>query len=95
MEQVSTIKPAAAIWRWRVRLFPQVTLTGCILPAGGFQVTCNSSPYQTCLIQTTTDLGSPNWVTIGTNTADVNGLITFVDSVAKDYPARFYRTVAF
>jgi hypothetical protein len=74
---------------------PQATLTGCILPAGGFQVTCNSSPYQTCLIQATTDLGSPNWVTIGTNTADVNGLITFVDSVAKDYPARFYRTVAY
>ena len=45
------------------------------------------------LLQATPDLGSPTWLTINTNTTDVNGLSTFRDLAATNYPARFYRAV--
>src|SRR2546423_2534783 len=36
-------------------------LIGGVLPGGSFQLTCNGSPNQTCLIQATTNLSAPNW----------------------------------
>jgi len=70
-------------------------LIGAVLPGGSFQLTCNSSPNQTCLIQATTNLSAPNWTTIGTNTADGNGILSFIDADAKNYPVRFYRTASY
>ena len=70
-------------------------LTGKVLPGGSFQLSCNGNPNQTCLIQATTNLIAPNWSTIGTNTADGNGILQFIDTDTKNYPARFYRTAAY
>jgi len=69
-------------------------LAGTCMPDGSFHVICNTGPNQTCLIQATTDLGSQNWITIGTNTADANGLLSYIDTDAKTYSMRFYRTAA-
>jgi len=70
-------------------------LIGSVLAGGSFQLTCNGSPNQTCWIQATTNLSAPNWTTIGTNTSDGNGILSFIDADAKIYPARFYRTAAY
>ncbi len=70
-------------------------LVGGVLPGGSFQLTCNGSPNQTCLIQATTSLSAPDWITIGTNTADGNGILTFIDADTKNYPVRFYRTASY
>jgi len=59
------------------------------MPGGVFQLTCNGSPGQTRLIQATTNLSTPNWTTIGTNTTDGNGILSFIDADAKNYPVRF------
>jgi hypothetical protein len=60
----------------------------------GFTLTCAGGPNEKCLIQATTDLSSPNsWITIGTNTSGADGRFSFIDADAKNYPARFYRTM--
>lgn len=43
-------------------------------------------------VEATSDLGNPSWTSIGSTTADDNGLFVFLDTQAKDVPARFYRT---
>jgi hypothetical protein len=56
------------------------------------QISCSGTPGATYLIQATTNLGNPSsWVTIGTNVAGANGLFTYMDSDATNYPSRFYR----
>ena len=70
-------------------------LTGNVMPGGEFQLLCNGSPNQTCVIQATTNLCAPNWINIGTNTSDGNGILHFIDGDAKNYPARFYRTAMY
>jgi hypothetical protein len=47
------------------------------------------------LIQATTNLSAPDWTTIGTNTSDGNGILSFIDADAKNYPVRFYRTASY
>ena len=42
-------------------------------------------------IQATTDLAAPVWTTIGTRIAGGNGLFSFIDQDATNYPCRFYR----
>jgi len=73
----------------------QSILSCGVLPDGSFQLVCNGSPYQACLIQAATNLIAPTWSTIGTNTADGNGILSFIDADAKIYQARFYRTAAY
>jgi len=74
---------------------PQSIFTCGVLADGSFQFVCNGSPNQPCLIQATTNLTAPAWSTIGTNTADGSGIMSFIDADAKNYPARFYRTSAY
>jgi len=74
---------------------PQSIFTCGVLADGSFQFVCNGSPNQPCLIQATTNLTAPAWSTIGTNTADGSGIMSFIDTDAKKYPARFYRTAAY
>ena len=56
---------------------------------GGVQLTLTASPYQTCVVEASTDLA--HWTAIATNSADANGQAVFVDANAKNLPARFYR----
>ena len=41
-----------------------------------------------------TNLNSTFWQIIGTNTADIDGKVQFLDTGASNYPLRFYRTAA-
>jgi hypothetical protein len=61
-------------------------------PDGGVKLTLSGNPSQTYVIEASTDLIC--WTAISTNSADVNGLAIFVDSGAKNFPARFYRGVS-
>jgi hypothetical protein len=45
-------------------------------------------PYQ---VQANADLGTTNWQTIGTATADGTGMIQFDDTTVTNQPRRFYR----
>ncbi len=59
------------------------------------QISCSGTPGATYLIQATTNLGNASsWVTIGTNVAGANGLFTYIDNDATNYPSRFYRATA-
>jgi len=51
-------------------------------------------PGQLCQIQAATNLNSPLWQIIGTNTAGIDGKLQFLDTGALIYPVRFYRTAA-
>jgi hypothetical protein len=51
-------------------------------------------PGRSYRLQTTTNLASANWISIGTNTAPINGVIQFTDHGATNYPTRFYRAVS-
>ncbi|TAL02360.1 MAG: hypothetical protein EPO07_07445 [Verrucomicrobia bacterium] len=63
------------------------------LPDGSFRITCEGAPNQSCIVQATENLGSPNWVTLGTNTTDANGVFAFIDFGATNCPCRFYRSL--
>jgi len=47
-------------------------------------------PYR---VQASTNMASTNWVTIGTATADTNGVLIFTDTNAVSEPVQFYRLV--
>jgi len=63
-----------------------------MLPDSSVNLTCSGFPGQTYLIQTTTNLTSPVWTTIATNTAAPDSLFSFIDLGAISCPCRFYRT---
>lgn len=71
-----------------------MTIVSCAMQSdGGFTLTCAGGPNEKCLVQATSDLTQPiNWVTISTNTSGADGRFSFIDTDAKNYPARFYRT---
>lgn len=60
-------------------------------PGGQFQITMNSLPGQSYIVQVSTNL--VNWVPLFTNSTPVNGLFQYVDPQAANYPSRFYRIV--
>ena len=51
-------------------------------------------PSQTYYIEAATNLSSPIWITIGTNTADALGRFSFTDENALSFPERYYRSFA-
>jgi len=65
-----------------------------MLPDSSAKLTCCGSPGQSYLIQATTNLLTPVWTAISTNTAGSNSLFSFIDLDAKLCPCRFYRTAA-
>ena len=58
---------------------------------GGVKLNLSAGSSQTCVIEASADLA--HWTAISTNLTDGNGLSSFVDPDAKNYPARFYRGV--
>jgi hypothetical protein len=58
------------------------------------QLTCSGFPGQQYLIQATTNLLAPVWITIMTNTAGPDSIFSCVDHDAKICPCRFYRNAA-
>jgi hypothetical protein len=62
------------------------------LPDGNCRIDFAGISGRTYLVQATTNLSAPQWVTIATNVAGANGLWSFVDLNATNYVERFYRT---
>jgi RHS repeat-associated protein len=54
-----------------------------------FQMTVNGGPNDAYVVQTTTNLSSANWVSLGASVAP----FTFTDSSAQNVHARFYRVL--
>jgi len=55
------------------------------------KVPLSGSPDQSYVLQASTDM--IHWTAVSTNTTDATGLLSFLDSDAKNYPARFYRSI--
>jgi hypothetical protein len=61
-------------------------------PDGDPLITLSGSAQQTYVLQASFDMH--NWTSLSTNLTDANGLFTYIDTDAKNYPSRFYRGVA-
>jgi hypothetical protein len=70
-----------------------VTISGVTLSGNGaVQLKFTGTPCYTYLIEAATTLTPPpDWTTLSTNTADTNGIFSFIDSGATNYASRFYR----
>ena len=68
-------------------------ILGQSVDGNGF-VTINFAgiPNYTYWVEATTNLVTPDWQPISTNTAGPNGLWNFTDTNAPNFPARFYRS---
>jgi hypothetical protein len=71
---------------------PQRILSITKLPDGTVAVACAGAAGQTYLVQAASQLSADAWQTIATNTTDLNGWMTYIDSSATNFPSRFYRT---
>jgi poly(beta-D-mannuronate) lyase len=70
------------------------TFTGVLsLTNGSIQLNGTGYPTLNYRVQVSTNLGSTNWTTLGTITADSNGSVFFTDTNAVAQPSRFYRLV--
>jgi hypothetical protein len=63
-----------------------------IMPDHSAVLQCAGNQNQVYMIEATTDLVSGSWLTISTNAIGSNGLDSFMDTDATNYPSRFYRT---
>lgn len=70
---------------------PQI-ITSIIHHAGGMEVAFSATPNFTYLVQATTNLAAPQWITISTNTAGPDGTWSILDLDATNHPVRFYRS---
>jgi hypothetical protein len=52
-----------------------------------------TAPGAVCTVQYTASLINPQWLTLGNAAADASGMITVVDPLAGQVPARYYRAV--
>jgi len=68
------------------------TFTGIAsLANGSLQLSGTGYPNLSYTVQANTNLGTTNWLTIGTTTADPTGALQFVDTNASSKFQRFYR----
>ena len=65
-----------------------------MLPDSSAKVTFAGVPGQTYFIQATTNLTTPDWTIVASNTVGAYSLFSFVDLAAKTCPCRFYRGVS-
>ena len=71
---------------------PQTIISITKRADGAMVLDCGGAANQTYLLQASPDLQPNSWSTIGTNTTGSNGLMTYIDSDANNFPHRFYRT---
>ena len=71
-----------------------VTIVGVTrLADGTVQLNFTGTPGNVYMIEAATNLTSPiGWTTLGTNTADTNGVFSFTDLSASNYNFCYYRT---
>jgi autotransporter-associated beta strand protein len=64
-----------------------------VLSDGSLQLNFSGTAGSVYLIEAATNLTPPIvWTTLSTNTADTNGLFSFIDLTATNYNGRYYRT---
>jgi len=68
------------------------TVSIAMQPDGSPSVTLSGSTNQLYVLQASFDMH--NWTSLNTNLTDANGLFTFIDTDATNYPNRYYRGVA-
>lgn len=71
-------------------LLPPIILSGCFTN-GLFHLAGFGGMNLQYQVQASSNLGTTNWQTIGTATADGAGMIQFYDTTAANQPQRFYR----
>jgi hypothetical protein len=72
---------------------PTLNITGVSTNGdGNYTLNLVGIPGQLYVVEAATNIVTPTWVPIGTNAAGTNGLWTFTDLEATNYPSRFYRT---
>ncbi len=71
---------------------PDASTVSIATTPNGPAIILSGSPNQSYVLQASFDMH--NWTSLSTNVTDSNGLFTFVDSDATNYPSRFYRGVA-
>ena len=70
------------------------TLSILKLSDGNMLLNCAGISNRIYWVQATTNLISPVWTTLTTTNSDRDGLFSFIDMDATNYPVRFYRTAA-
>ena len=65
---------------------PQLQSDGCM------KIPLSGNPSQSYVVMASMDM--IHWTAVSTNLTDANGLCTFTDLEAKNYPSRFYKVVA-
>jgi uncharacterized repeat protein (TIGR03806 family) len=70
---------------------PNLIITS--LGNGSFRVRFHGIYGRTYRIQSTEDLDNPNWVSLGSATANEFGVFDFVDTLPSGSPVRFYRSI--
>jgi hypothetical protein len=68
------------------------TVSIAVQPDGSPAITLSGNTNETYVLQASFDMHS--WTSLSTNLTDANGLFTYVDTDATNYPQRFYRGVA-
>lgn len=88
---VTVTKTCCSTGAARVDVMPANTLALRPNAQGTVTLTLAGTPAAQYRLQAASNLRSPAWVTISTNVAGIDGLVTFTDLQAPNYPARFYR----
>lgn len=60
-------------------------------PDGTVSLELKGAPGSTCVLEATSSLSPPDWMSMATSTLDTNGVWRFTDSGAATVPQRFYR----
>ena len=75
-----------------VNLYPPAISAAAFNFNGGFNLNLSGSPGYTYILEATTNLlSSGNWLPLATNTLGTNGVWSFTDSTATNFPFQFYR----
>lgn len=73
---------------------PVTIVSEQVLTNGTVQLNFSGTPGFAYYIQAANQLTPPaSWTTVATNTADTNGLFSFIDAASTNYQSRFYRTM--
>ena len=82
----------SAVVTLTVNLYPPTINSGIFSFNGGFNLNLSGTPGYTYILEATTNLlPIGNWLPIATNTLSTNGVWSFTDSTATNFPFQFYR----
>lgn len=71
---------------------PSLNIAWEVNPGGTVRVTGSGIPQRVYSLEYTEDLALPEWLFLGSVTADDSGILEFLDTPPEGSPVRFYRT---